>query len=230
MPNQILVHLQFYLLEEVCYRPCHPLAKRAWSYLDKHGCKDYSNDVAKTSPDSLDAMFGILYSAAERLRVQEATPSIDLDKSLQTSQHASKNIATIDSNDPAPTSWAGSTEAVPQTTLPPNPAAAQSFDYHPIRHLDAEGVSTEDSSMGRAFDGSLLGSNDVSLPEATPSQTQRSMRLEGVPADLGSLGFLSQSISTQDSAWFQFRDENMGVEEYTDGMWEALLTDLPTMV
>jgi hypothetical protein len=230
LPNQILVHLHFYLLEEICYRPFHPLAKRAWSCLVEHDCKYHSEGTAQTSPNSLDAKFGILYSAAKRLKFQEAASGTVSDQSLHKFQLTSQNIATTDSNDLAPASWAGSTEAVSQTALPPNFAAAQSFDYDPISHRDAPGMGTQDSSMTRGFNGSLLGSTALSHPEATPSQGQRSLRVEGISTDSGSSEFSSQNISTQDSAWFQFRDENMGVEEYSDGMWEALLTDLPTIV
>lgn len=227
-PNQIIVHLHFYLLEEICCRPCHPLVQRAWSCLDERGFKDFCNDVTKTSPNSLDAMFGILYSTAKRLKIQEAVPSTDLDKSLQTSQHKSQNIATTNSNETAPAPWAGSTGTVLQPMS--NPAAAQYPNYNLISDLDAQGTNTQDSSMTRGFNGSLPGSIATSNLDAIPSHGQGSIQLEGISSDSGSLEFLSQSILTQDPPWLQFRDENMGVEEYTDGMWEALLTDLPTMV
>lgn len=220
LPNYILVHLHFYLLEEICLRPCHPLALRTWNCLNGRNSKHYSKYIAKTPPDSLFGMFGILYSAAKRLRAREANPSTDLGQSLRKPQNTFPRFDATDSSNLAPAAWTGLIEAVSQTTLPANPVAMQSVD-----HIDTQGYS-----MIKGFNGSLLDSTVTSHPEATPSPSQGSLQLGGMSTDSGPLGFLSPSISSQELAWFQFRDENMGVEEYTDGMWEALLTDLPTMV
>jgi len=228
LPNHILIHLEFYLLVEICYHPYDPLVPRTWKTLDEHSLKRHIKDASKTLLDPFEVILNRFRSRAEGFRDQNTRPSISSMESSEAFQTAFQDKSAAGHSSLAGNSWIGSNEFLPTDLMPVTPLIAQPSSSNFIGQHHTDEMELQ----------SALLIDTASAPSHNHSGTNH---LEANGTVSNSLGISSSSNSTQNlfdadlgrSTWFQFQDGTMDslMEDYTDTMWEnLLLNDLPPII
>lgn len=232
LPNHIIIHLEFYLLLEICYHPLDALVPRTWRSLDEHSSKGYSIDVTKAGLGQFQVILNKFRSQARALRDKETRTGVNYVLSSGEPQPIFEDQSAAGRGGPNSMTWIDSNKPF----LPTNPMAvsppliSQPPDSNFSGHITTDEMQFQHSSFRDA-----AGTNNM---ETDPPHNYSSTTLFG--SNLESLGVLpsstTQNLHDTDlggSTWFQFQDGTMGplMDEYTDALWDnLLLNDLPPMV